>query len=119
MGITLAGYAQLRAESETVYLGKVFLGIGGDHVALPEDSRYRSKFGIKVVRVPVGSSAEKAGLEIGDIVVSIDGTSWENDQIRLSRSFGKAGDKAISQARATARKGVKARKTEADDDGAA
>jgi hypothetical protein len=95
MGITLAGYAQLRAESETVYLGKVFLGIGGDHVALPEDSRYRSKFGIKVVRVPVGSSAEKAGLEIGDIVVSIDGTSWENDQIRLSRSFGKAGDKAI------------------------
>lgn len=95
IGITLAGHAQLRAEPETLYQGKVFLGIGGDHVPLPEDPRYGSKFGIKIVRVPVGSSAEEAGLQIGDIVVSIDGTSWENDQIRLSRSFGKAGDQAI------------------------
>ena len=40
----------------------------------------------------------------------------QTDALRAQR---KAGDKAISQARATARKGVKARKTEADDDGAA
>jgi membrane-associated protease RseP (regulator of RpoE activity) len=100
IGFALAGYAQLRAESETVYLGKVFLGIGGDHVALPEDSRYRSKFGIKVVRVPVGSSAEKAGLEIGDIVVSIDDSPQPflrqgggQGDCRRARSSGRAEDK--------------------------
>ena len=70
MGILLAGGAQLRAEPVTQYKGKVFLGISGDRVRLPEDPRYESKFGIELESVPIESTAEQAGLEIGDVVVS-------------------------------------------------
>lgn len=92
--LLVAGVAP-RADAEPVYRGKVFLGVGGATVQLPEDDRYASKYGIKLSRLPVGSTAERAGLNPGDIVVSIDGAEWIDEQIRLSRSFGKAGDKAV------------------------
>ena len=76
------------------YRGKVFLGIGGDTVPLAADARYGSRYGMRLTRVAAGSSGEKAGLELGDIVVSVDGSVWTDERIQLSRSFGKAGSKA-------------------------
>ena len=93
--IAIAVIQPLAAEDAAPYRGKVFLGIGGEHVPLPEDERYASKFGIKLGRVPVGSTADAAGLRTGDILVSLDGAVWESEKIRLSRSFGKAGAKAM------------------------
>lgn len=92
--LLVAGLAPL-ANGEPAYRGKVFLGMGGPSVPLPESDAYGSKFGIKLERVPIGSTADKAGLKVGDIVASIDGSEWADEQIRLSQSFGKAGDKAV------------------------
>ena len=47
-----------------------------------------------LTRIAAGSTGDGAGLKQGDILVSIDGVAWTSEQIRLSRSFGKAGDKA-------------------------
>ncbi len=80
--------------AEPPYMGKVFLGIGGTEVPVPEDARYESTWGLQIERIPAMSAAETAGLRVGDIIVSIDGAVWKSEQIRLSRSFGKAGDKA-------------------------
>jgi len=85
----------ITVSAESTYRGKVFLGVGGGSVPLPEDDRYASKYGIQIARVPIGSTADKAGLKVGDTVVSIDGAEWAHEEIRLSRSFGKAGDKAV------------------------
>jgi hypothetical protein len=49
---------------------------------------------VKLTRVAAGSVAEAAGIVVGDVIVSIDGEAWTSDEIRLSRSFGKVGDKA-------------------------
>ena len=76
------------------YRGKVFLGLGTRGVRLPRDERYASTHGLEVMRVAAGSSAEKAGLRVGDTIVSVDGTAWTSERIRLSRSFGKAGNKS-------------------------
>ena len=76
------------------YKGKVFLGLGTQSVKLPEDGRYKSKYGLEVVRVAAGSSAEQADIRVGDTIVSIDNAKWSSERIRLSRSFGKAGNKA-------------------------
>lgn len=81
-------------EGARPYRGKVFLGLGTETVSLSADKRYQSSHGLLVNRVAVASSAEKAGIRVGDILASIDGATWTNDQIRLSRSFGKAGDKS-------------------------
>ena len=91
------GFAVSITQAQTAgkpYAGKVFLGINGDSVRLPADPRYKSTFGLKLVRVAAGSSGLHAGLSVGDTVVSIDGSAWTNEKIRLSRSFGKAGEKA-------------------------
>lgn len=85
--------AQARVHG-AAYTGKVFLGIDGDPVKLPPDPRYQSTFGLRLNRVAAGSSGDHAGLSVGDIVVSVDGSTWTNEKIRLSQSFGKAGDKA-------------------------
>lgn len=82
------------AQQTRLYRGKVFIGIDGDTMPLPKDPRYESTFGIRLTRVAAGSSGEHAGLRIGDTIVSIDGKAWTSEKIRLSRSFGKAGDKA-------------------------
>ncbi len=81
-------------EEARPYTGKVFLGISGTPVKLPEDPRYASTHGMLLTRIAAGSTGDEAGLRRGDILVSIDGIAWTSDQIRLSRSFGKAGDKA-------------------------
>ena len=93
VGVALAFAMSARAQ-ETPYLGKVFLGIGGVEVELPEDPRYESTWGVELERLPAMGSAREAGLRVGDTLVSIDGAVWKSEQIRLSRSFGKAGDKA-------------------------
>lgn len=76
------------------YQGKVFLGLGGVTARLAPDDRHQSTHGIVITRLPAGSTGEKTGLQIGDVIVSIDGKAWTSEQIRLSRSFGKAGKKA-------------------------
>jgi len=93
----------VRLDAETVdsvktngeYRGKVFLGLGVEPEELPEDQRYQSTYGLRVRRVAAESSAERAGLRVGDIIVSMDGSIWEKPEIRLSVSFGKAGKKFI------------------------
>lgn len=75
------------------YTGKVYLGIGTEEVKLPADPRYKSTFGLLVTRVSAASTAEAAGLRIGDVVVSIDGHVWAAKNIQLSQSFGKVGEK--------------------------
>lgn len=82
------------------YKGKVFLGINTITVRLPKDDRYASTHGVRVTQVSAASAAEKAGLRVGDIVVSIDGIAWTSEQIRLSYSFGKIGAKAAPGDRA-------------------
>ncbi len=94
LAATLALAACLSPVTAQDYAGKVFLGIGGKEVELPADDRYESTWGVEIERMPAMSSARKAGLRIGDTIVSIDGAVWASEQIRLSRSFGKAGDKA-------------------------
>jgi len=79
---------------EKPYLGKVFLGLGTRAVRLPNDERFASTHGLQIVRVAAESSAEKAGLRIGDVIVSIDGEPWTSETIRLSHSFGKIGAKS-------------------------
>ena len=81
------------AESKP-YTGKVFLGIAGDSVELDEDPRYESTHGVLLTRISAGSTGGAAGLKKGDTLVSIDDVAWTSNEIRLSRSFGKAGDKA-------------------------
>jgi len=85
---------RLYAADDPPYLGKVFLGIQSDQVQLPQDSRYESTWGLVITSIPAMSAAEAAGLRVGDVIASIDGSIWTDEQIRLSRSFGKAGDKA-------------------------
>ena len=74
------------------YRGKVFLGLGTEPVELPPDNRYASKFGLQVTRVAYDSAVEKAGIKVGDTIVSIAGQTWESDKVRLSYSFGKEGE---------------------------
>ena len=76
------------------YRGKVFIGLGTRSVKLPKDQRYASTHGLEVTRVAAMSTAANVGLRIGDIVVSIDETTWTDENIRLSRSFGKVGTKS-------------------------
>jgi hypothetical protein len=83
----------IAAESKP-YTGKVFLGIGGDSVELDKDSRYQSTHGVLLTRIAAGSTGDRSGLKPGDILVSIDNVPWTSEQIRLSRSFGKASGKA-------------------------
>ena len=85
---------QGKAAEPKPYTGKVFLGIAGDTVALDEDPRYKSTHGVLLTRIAAGSTGEAAGLKKGDTLVSIDDVAWTSNAIRLSRSFGKAGDKA-------------------------
>ena len=59
---------------------------------------------------------EKGRRTLAGEVTTIAAINAKIDALRAQR---KAGDKAIAEARATARKGGKARKTEADHDGAA
>lgn len=82
------------------YKGKVFLGINTVSVKLPKDDRYTSTHGLRVTQVSAASAAEKAGLRVGDILVSIDGIPWTSEDIRLSHSFGKIGAKATPGDRA-------------------
>lgn len=95
------GAADLKAETKDSvrangeYRGKVFLGLGVEPEELPEDKRYQSTYGLRVKRVAAESSAEKAGLRVGDMIVSMDGSIWKAPEIRLSVSFGKAGKKFI------------------------
>jgi hypothetical protein len=89
----LLGTQGIAAES-TPYTGKVFLGIAGGSVELDEDPRYESTHGVLLTRIAAGSTGEAAGLKKGDTLVSIDDVAWASGEIRLSRSFGKAGDKA-------------------------
>ena len=97
VGLLACAFAASFTQAQTAekpYAGKVFLGISGDSVQLPADSRYQSTFGLRLKRVAAGSSGHHGGLSVGDTVVSIDGVAWTNEKIRLSRSFGKAGAKA-------------------------
>lgn len=96
------------------YRGKAFLGLGLHTVELPKDDRYTSSHGLKVTRVAAASSGEKAGLLIGDVVVSINGAEWKGPEIRLSRSFGKDGKKAMPGE--VVRLSVLRRKTDRPDD---
>ncbi|MDP6114211.1 MAG: PDZ domain-containing protein [Planctomycetota bacterium] len=83
----------IHAEDIEPYRGKVFLGLGVETVKLEKDKRYESTHGLKVTRVAAHSSADAGGLELGDIIVSMDGEVWKGKNIRLSYSFGKAGRK--------------------------
>ena len=76
------------------YRGKVFLGLGTRGVKLAKDERYKSTHGLLVTRVAAMSSADKVGVQIGDVIVSLDGKEWTSEKIRLSQSFGKAGSKS-------------------------
>ena len=94
--ILVISWSQLsEADPQVSYAGKVFIGLSGDVVSLPVDLRYASTYGLKLTRVAAGSSGEQAGLELGDVLVSIDGKAWTNDQIRLSRSW--AGEAEVPQ----------------------
>lgn len=81
------------ADEAAPYRGKVFLGLSGKAVPLPEDPRYKGKFGLQIDLVSALSSAEQAGLRVGDIIVSVDGRTWDTNRIEISQSFGKAGAK--------------------------
>ena len=81
------------AEEAKPYLGKVLFGIEGEAVPVPADPRYGSTWGFQLSCVSARSSASEAGLRVGDILVSVDGSVWKEKAIRLGRSFGKAGDK--------------------------
>ena len=91
--LPFASLPALAGEGPRPYRGKVFLGLGTTTVKLPKDRRYKSTHGLRVIRVAAASSAEKAGLRVGDIIVSIDGKPWTSERIRLSHSFGKTGAK--------------------------
>ena len=45
------------------YTGKVFLGVSGDTVELPEDPRYESTHGMLLTRIAAGSTGDAAGRE--------------------------------------------------------
>jgi hypothetical protein len=85
---------QTAQSDDQPYTGKVFLGVTSKTIELPASERYESTWGVELTRVAAGSVAEVAGLKVGDVIVSIDGQAWTSDEIRLSRSFGKVGDKA-------------------------
>lgn len=86
--------SESRAEEQKSYTGKVFLGLGTKEVKLEADARHKSTIGLKVTFVAALSTAEKAGIRVGDIIVSIDGEFWTAENVSRSRSFGKVGDKS-------------------------
>jgi len=78
-------------EEERPYTGKVFLGLDAQPVELPKDSPYGPGYGMKINRVSVGSTVAKAGLQVGDIIVSVGGKQWKNRRVDLNEAFGKTG----------------------------
>jgi len=78
MGLILL--SSVGGSADEPYRGKVFLGLGTKTVELPEGTDGGSKFGQRVTRVAVGSSAEKAGLHIGDIIVGLNDIRWADEK---------------------------------------
>jgi len=84
--------------TQLITTGKVQRAALGINIAeaSPEDAKYvglTEPYGVKVADFPANSPAEKAGLEIGDIIVSIDGKKVERvGQLQQEVGFKAPGD---------------------------
>ena len=84
--------------TQLITTGKVQRAALGINIAeaSPEDAKYvglTEPYGVKVADFPPNSPAEKAGLEIGDIIVSIDGKKVERvGQLQQEVGFKAPGD---------------------------
>ena len=95
LGLIMLGAGGLfAATAPAPYTGKVFLGADVGQITLPADERYASKYGFKVTGLSTMSTAEKIGLQVGDIIVSINDQVWASDKIRLSYSLQTQGRQA-------------------------
>ncbi len=75
--------------------GKAYFGIKADTLPASVSQYYGLPAGAYVTEVEPGSCAEKAGLEVGDIITAIDGTPITSDDelISVKKSY-RAGDSA-------------------------
>jgi len=84
--------------TQLITTGKVQRAALGIQIAeaSPEDAKYvglNEPYGVKVADFPPNSPAEKAGLEVGDIIVSIDGKKVERvGQLQQEVGFKAPGD---------------------------
>jgi S1-C subfamily serine protease len=71
-----------------------YLGVGLQPVAIPEHLRSRSPFagqtGLMVLSVEPGTGAEKAGLQLGDILIAAGGTTLSDTESLLALLRGEA-----------------------------
>lgn len=75
---------------------RAFLGVGGQPVRLPESQKVGGHDrGILVVSVSDGSPAHRAGLFVGDVVLSFDGHAVEDPETLLSLLTGELIDRAV------------------------
>lgn len=78
----------LRELSDEDYLsdGQGFLGITMQEEMLEADPDGKRSVGIRILYVVEDSAADKAGLEMGDVIISLDGKGWKEagglDQFR-------------------------------------
>lgn len=68
--------------------GRPYLGITGESISDFYQFYYRLPKGLYITEVAKGSSAEAAGLEVGDILISIDNTNITNSQALETLLYG-------------------------------
>lgn len=67
-----------RKESDTLTPG--FLGVRLEVKAADEDERLIGRqWGVRIVEVVSGTAAEEAGLQVGDLIIKVDGETFEGD----------------------------------------
>jgi S1-C subfamily serine protease len=91
-----------RVADELLREGRVrrgYLGVGLQPVAIPAHLRSKApvagETGLMVLSVEPGTGAEKAGLQLGDILVAINGTALSALEILMSELSGEAVGKAV------------------------
>lgn len=98
----------LRALGEADYLsdGQGYIGILMQEVMLEAGGENDVPMGIRVLDVMPGSPAEKAGLQVGDMIVALDGDSWKG--IGAVTEFGEkiAAKKPLVEVKLSIRRGV-------------
>jgi S1-C subfamily serine protease len=71
-----------------------YLGVGLQPVSIPEHLRSKSPLagesGLMIVSIEPGTSAERAGLQLGDILIAVGGTSLTHVESLLGALRGKA-----------------------------
>lgn len=73
-----------------------FLGIQGIEVTTEDADRYQMPLGIYLAQVVEGSAADQAGLQTGDILISIDGNDISTQEnLMRAMSYYAAGDTAV------------------------